>query len=61
MENERIEDVEFEEINTRTIQGWLLKHRNASMWRLAWSVYWRIMLISAATVLITNLITRGQS
>jgi len=48
-----IADVEWEEFKTRsrfiTAKEWLVMHPTASMWRLAWSIWWRILLMALGT------------
>lgn len=39
-----------------TIQSWLVKHPNATMWRLAYSIFWRICVMAFATIFIVSLI-----
>jgi len=50
---EEFADVEWEKAPRRlrpiTAKDWLKKYPDASMWRLAWSIWWRILVMTIAT------------
>jgi len=53
-------DVNWEEVKVRrrliTVRDWLFKNNDATMWRFAWSIWWRIMLMSIGTFAIFSIL-----
>lgn len=57
MEAEEI-DVQWENVEIKrritTVRKWMARNPDATMWRLAWSLWWRILLMALATALIVG-------
>ncbi|MFX1555496.1 MAG: hypothetical protein ACFFBV_16350 [Promethearchaeota archaeon] len=39
-----------------TMAEWLEKHQHHTMWRLAWSIFWRFMVVGIAVGLFMTLL-----
>jgi hypothetical protein len=52
-------DVQWADVKARrriaTVKGWMARNPDATMWRLAWSLWWRILLMALATASIVGI------
>jgi len=57
METEEI-DVQWSDVKIKrkilTVHKWLARNPDATMWRLAWSLWWRILLMALTTASIVG-------
>jgi len=56
-------DVQWKEIKRKhrliTVKEWIDIYPNASLWALAWSIWWRIILMALGTTFLVGLIAYG--